>query len=151
MWFSITPWTWFRGRLLTQDGSWACHTRLCPRTRMPWDWAKETIWSPDPKLNEPLDGSVASHFISLPGVTMSNWAAARLASALMPRSPRVSAVPKYRPLASAEAFRVDAACAGIARRTATAVAAATTAARPMARPRDRSFGWLGGFISALQW
>ena len=38
-------------------------------------WAKVTIGSPGPKLNVPRDGSVVSHFISLPGVTMSNWRA----------------------------------------------------------------------------
>ena len=50
MWFSITDCTWFRGRLDTQEGSWECHTRLWPRTRMPCDWANDTMLSPGPKL-----------------------------------------------------------------------------------------------------
>src|SRR6266702_4064943 len=114
MWDSIVPRTWLSDRLLTQDGNWECHTRLCPRTRMLCDCPNDTIWSPGPKLNEPLAGSVVSHFISLPGVTMSNWVPAMPVSPPLPRSPWVSSVPRYRPSASAWPRRVDAACAGTA-------------------------------------
>ena len=92
---------------------------------MPCDCPQLRIWSPRLKLNEPRDGSVASHFISLPGVTMSNWAAASELSALLLMSPVVMAVPKYRPCASASVFTAVAACAGA---DAPAANAATDAA-----------------------
>ena len=45
-------------------------------------------------LKVPFDGSVVSHFISLPGVTMSNCAPATPVSVELLRLPWVSAVPK---------------------------------------------------------
>src|ERR1019366_3239769 len=53
---SIADCTWLSGRLDTHDGNWLCHTRLCPRTRMLCAFANETIESPGPKLQPPLDG-----------------------------------------------------------------------------------------------
>src|SRR6266700_2076487 len=119
---SIAAFTWLAGRLLTQDGNWLCHTRLWPRIRAPIDLACAMIWSPGPKLNVPLDGSVVSHFISLPGVTMSNWASATESSVGLLRLGTVSAKPKYLPLASASVRRGLAADAGAGAMTATAAA-----------------------------
>ncbi len=102
----MTDCTRLSGRALTQPGSWLCQTRLWPRTRMPLACAYCTSWSPGPKLYEPSDGSVVSHFISLPGVSMSNCASAMAVSPPTPRSASVRAVPKYRPPASAAAFSV---------------------------------------------
>ncbi len=93
-WFSIAACTWAVGRLLTQDGSWLCQTSVWPRTRMLWDFAKLTILSPGPKLKLLAEDSVVSHFISLPGVTMSNWVPATAVSAELFRSFWVTAVPK---------------------------------------------------------
>src|ERR1700743_74801 len=101
MWVSIADCTEGSGRLLTQDGNWLSHTRLCPRTRAPVALACATIWSPGPKLNTPLDGSVVSHFISLPGVTMSNWLSDTPSRVGLDRLAWVSAVPKYLPCNSA--------------------------------------------------
>ena len=132
MWLSIADCTWFSGRLDTQDGSWFCQTRLCPRTRMPCAWANDTTSSPGPKLYDPLDGSVVSHFISLPGVTMSNcWPARFVIVELLIMFP-VTSVPKYLPCASAAALSVlPAAVAGAAVASAPrAAAAATTAVVP---------------------
>src|SRR5579863_9214649 len=106
MWLSIACCTWLLGRLDTHDGSWFCQTRLCPRTRMPCALANDTIPSPGPKLYDPLDGSVVSHFISLPGVTMSNcWPARFVIVELLIMLP-VTSVPKYLPCASAAARSV---------------------------------------------
>src|ERR1017187_194402 len=112
MWFSITDCTWFSGRLDTHDGSWLCQTRVCQRTRMPCNWENDRIWSPGPKLKEPLDGSVVSHFISLPGVTMSNCCPARVVTVELDSMFCVIAVPKERPFASARLFKLVAAEAG---------------------------------------
>src|SRR5450759_2376496 len=98
---SIADCTWLSGRLDTHDGNWLCHTRLCPRTRMLCAFANETIESPGPKLKLPLDGPVVSHFISLPGVTMSNCCPARFAIVAFDGILPVTSVPKYRPCASA--------------------------------------------------
>src|SRR2546423_3652135 len=137
MWFSIAALTWEPGRLLTQPGSWACQTRLWPRTRALWALAQDTIWSPGPKLKEFWRDSVVSHFISLPGVTMSNWTLAMFISPLMFRSPSVNAVPKYLPSASARPRSVVAAAAGWARvSTATIAADRATASTPIETLRD---------------
>ncbi len=56
----------------TQLGNWLCQTRVWPRIRCPWADAWLTIWSPGPKLNDPRDGSVVSHFISFSGVIALN-------------------------------------------------------------------------------
>src|SRR5579864_2634727 len=135
MWLSIACCTWLLGRLDTQDGSWFCQTRLCPRTRMPCERAHETIASPGPKLYDPLDGSVVSHFISLPGVTMSNcWPARFVIVELLIMFP-VTSVPKYLPWASAAARSVPpAAVAGAAVASAPpATQAAASAAAVRAR------------------
>src|SRR4051812_42956363 len=122
---SIAPCTWLRGRLLTQPGNWLCQTRLCPRTRMLCDWANETTRSPGPKLYEPFDGSMVSHFISLPGVTMSNWApASEVIVELLTMLP-VSSVPMYLLLASASDRSGEAAWASGAATKVRTVAAAT--------------------------
>src|SRR5262245_7131646 len=68
MWVSMAACTWLVGRLDTQLGSWLCQTRLWPRTTSLCALAKATTVSPPEKLNVPLDGSVVSHFIELPGV-----------------------------------------------------------------------------------
>ena len=130
MWLSIACCTWFSGRLDTHDGSWFCQTRLCPRTRMPCALANDTTPSPGPKLYDPLDGSVVSHFISLPGVTMSNcWPARFVIVELLTMFP-VTSVPKYLPCASAAARSVlPAAVAG--------TAAASDAARHAGSRRHR--------------
>ena len=71
---------------------------------------------PGPKLNVPLDGSVVSHFISLPGVTMLNcWDWSWVTVDWDSRFP-VMSLPKYRPPAAwASVFRgvpgASAACA----------------------------------------
>src|SRR5581483_8162641 len=106
MWLSIACCTWFSGRLDTQDGSWFCQTRLCPRTRMPCALANDTTPSPGPKLYDPLDGSVVSHFISLPGVTMSNcWPCASAAARSVPPAalagPAAASAPATTPADSA--------------------------------------------------
>lgn len=109
---------------------------------MPCEDAKETIPSPPLKLYDPFEGSVASHFISLPGVTMSNCVAARFVMVELLTMLPVSSVPKYRP-PSAEAAAlsvVPAAVAGPAATTANAVAAAAavaSAARARGPPRER--------------
>src|SRR5579872_835173 len=134
MWLSIACCTWFRGRLDTHDGSWFCQTRLWPRTRMPCALANDTTPSPGPKLYDPLDGSMVSHFISLPGVTMSNCWAARLVIVELLIMVPVTSVPKYRPCASAAAFSVLAAAeAGVATASAPAV---TPAAIPTVTRRN---------------
>ena len=61
------------GRLDTQLGSWLCQHQVVAADPHAVRLANDTTWSPGPKLNEPRDASVVSHFISLPGVTMSNW------------------------------------------------------------------------------
>src|ERR1700732_99267 len=134
MWVSIAACTWLEGRLLTQDGSWLCHTRLWPRTRSLCALANATIWSPGPKLNEPLDGSVVSHFISLPGVTMSNWVPATPVRVELLRLLTTRAVPKYLPFASASCRSgVPAAAAGTAvAATPSAVAVIAALAASMA-------------------
>src|ERR1700730_4580245 len=127
---SIAAFTWLAGRLLTQDGNWLCHTKLWPRTRAPIDLACAMIWSPGPKLNVPLDGSVVSHFISLPGVTMSNWASATESSVGLLRLGTVSAKPKYLPFASASVcseLAADAGAGAMRPQRVPAAIAATTA------------------------
>src|ERR1700743_317454 len=101
MWVSMAACTWVSGRLVHQDGNWVGHTRVWPRTRAPIDLACATIWSPGPKLNTPFDGSVVSHFISLPGVTMLNWLSETASSVGLLRLDWVRAVPKYLPCAAA--------------------------------------------------
>ena len=97
---------------------------------MPCALANDTTPSPGPKLYDPLDGSVASHFISLPGVTMSNcWPARFVIVELLVMLP-VTSVPKYLPCASAAARSVlPAAVAGSAAASTPPVtqAAAATA------------------------
>ena len=81
-------------------------------------------------MYDPFDGSVVSHFISLPGVIMSNCCAARLVTVELLIMLPVSSVPKYLPSASAAAFSVlpaAAAGAAAAKGTNQATAAAVTA------------------------
>src|SRR6185437_6840241 len=135
---SIAALTWLVGRLVTQEGSWFSQTRLCPRTRSPWEVAKLTIASPGPKLYEPLEGSMVSHFISFSGVTMLNWVPARLAAEELLRSPWPTATPKYRPLVAAAPPSVVAADALPASATTEPVATVTTAtAAAASRMRSR--------------
>jgi len=82
-----------------------------------------------------LDGSVVSHFISLPGVTMSNWAPARLVTVELFTMFPVTSVPKYLPCASAAARSVDAAEADPATVRAIRGAAASAVAATTARSR----------------
>ena len=91
---SIADFTWVPGRLVTQPGSWECHTRLWPRTRSLCEVAKFTIASPGPKLNWPLFGSTVSHFISFWGVTMSNCEPATLVAEPLLKSCWPTATPK---------------------------------------------------------
>src|SRR5579859_6692632 len=136
---SIAACTWFVGRLLTQPGSWLCQTRLWPRTRSLCEVAKLTIASPGPKLYEPLDGSMVSHFISFSGVTMLNWVPARLLAEELLRSLWPTATQKYRPLVAAAPPSVVAADALPASMTTAPVVTATTAAVQAARrARSRS-------------
>src|ERR1039458_10355570 len=136
---SIADCTWLSGRLDTHDGNWLCHTRLCPRTRILCAFANETIVSPGLRLKLPLDGSVVSHFISLPGVTMSNCCPARFAIVAFDGILPVTSVPMYRPCASARVRNgVPAAAAAVTE--PSAANDATPAARipvtaPAASPR----------------
>src|SRR5579862_2783621 len=129
MWLYIACCTWLLGRLDTHDGSWFCQTRLCPRTRIPCALAHDTIPSPGLKLYDPFDGSVVSHFISLPGVTMSNCCDARFVIVELLIMLPVTSVPKYLPSASAAALSVlpaavaDTAAASAPPATAAAIAA----------------------------
>jgi len=92
-------------------------------------------------LNVPLDGSVVSHFISLPGVTILNcWDWSWVTVELDSRSP-VMSLPKYRPPAAwASVFSgvPGASAAWAAPPIASgAMAAATATAAPIANVRRR--------------
>ena len=101
-----------------------------------------TIWSPGPKLNVPLDGSVVSHFISLPGVTMLNcWDWSWVTVDWDSKFP-VMSLPKYRPPAAwASVFSgvpgASAACAAVLPIASGATAATIAVAAPMANIRRR--------------
>src|SRR3954469_2175928 len=82
---------------VTQPGNCPCHTRVCPRIRWLWAWAWLTIWSAGPKLNDPRDGSVVSHFISFSGVIMLNSRSRMVEYVELPSLLAGTAVPKYRP------------------------------------------------------
>src|SRR5215469_14535570 len=101
---------------------------------------------PGVKLNVPLDGSVVSHFISLPGVSMLNcWAWSWVTVVLFSRSP-VMSLPKYRlPFAAMSVFKgvpdASAACAAVLPIASDAMTVAVTAPaartwRRTARPGD---------------
>ena len=95
MWLSITLRSVFASRMeLTQPGSWECQTRVWPRMRWPCASAWLTIWSAGPKLNEPREGSVASHFISFSGVIMLNSRSRSVEYVESPSLPAATAVPK---------------------------------------------------------
>src|SRR5262252_3953924 len=100
--------------LFTQLGSCECQTRLWPRTIWLWACANDTIVSAPVQLNWPRVGSTVPHFISLPGVTASNWLPATLMYAwLLDRLlVAISAVPNLMLCASAAARSVVAASAG---------------------------------------
>jgi len=111
--------------------------------------------SPAWKVNWPLFGSVASGFISLTAVIMSN---SRFAIVRKPESLRRSppmAAPKYRPLRSAAAFRVlpggplRSAWARFAR--ATDDTAAATAQAPASSTLARTPIWRLGRVGTFMW
>src|SRR5215469_9631651 len=95
---------------------------------------------PGVKLNVPLDGSVVSHFISLPGVSMLNcWAWSWVTVELDSRSP-VMSLPKYRlPFAAMSVFKgvpgASAACAPVLPSASDASAVAATAPAVIIRRR----------------
>lgn len=57
---------------VSQPGSWLCQTRVWARTFWWFFRARFTIWSPSAQSKTPCYGSVAYHFMPLPGVIMSN-------------------------------------------------------------------------------
>ncbi len=79
---------------LTQPGSWECQTRVWPRIRWPCAEAWLTIESAAAKLNEPREGSMASHFISFSGVIILNSRSRMAEYVESPSLPAATAVPK---------------------------------------------------------
>ena len=143
MWLFITLRSVFASVMpLTQPGSWECQTRVWPRTRCPREVARLTIWSAGPKVNEPRDRSVASHFISFSGVTELNSRSRIVEYVPSPSFPAATAVPKYRPDWAAWAPRVEALTSGESGDSGAAVAVPGTtmtaaASSPNAEARRR--------------
>src|SRR3954454_5856456 len=123
MWLTIAERRALPPRLCTQPGCCECQASAWPRTRCPLAWAVLTIRSPLVNVNEPWDGSVATHFISFSGVTMVNSRLRIPVYVLSPSLPADTAVPKYRPVAAADAPSVVAAPADVATATTAPSAA----------------------------
>src|SRR3954468_18920772 len=145
MWLSITLRSVFASPIeLTQPGNWLCHTSVWPRMRCPCASAWPTIWSAGPKLNEPRDGSVVSHFISFSGVIMLNSRSRIVEYVELLSLPAATAVPKQRPGVAACAPSVAAACAG--RGMSTAAPATVAAADNTETSAHTRWGRIKGFM-----
>ena len=91
--------------VVSQSGSWLCHSSVCPRTSWPCCSANWTRRSAPDQSYVPWVGSTTCHFISLPGVTTENWSAAMAWYAGWSRSYGMTAVPMRRPMFAASARR----------------------------------------------
>src|SRR3954465_12180691 len=101
MWLFFAVCTAEPVRPLTQPGSWLCQTSVWPRIAMLWLCAWLTIASAAPKLNDPWDDSVASHFISFSGVTPGYSLSRGRAYWASPRWLLATAAPNVLPFAAA--------------------------------------------------
>ena len=91
--------------VVSQSGSWLCHSSVWPRMSWLFAWANATSWSAWDQSKIPCCGSTICHFIPLPGVTTENWLPAIAANEGVSMSCGISAVPMRRPIFAASARR----------------------------------------------